>query len=623
MKNVLRNLILFAVVFTTLSARAGVDSRARKRYEAGLKLDVKVLSQELFEGARLNVFWNRETKPAYFNGLFTRYDRYRLSPTLDLESRVLSIGDGHFTPGLKIRDSAEVIFARQFRNARDAFWAEAYYPTRMPITAERALNNLNPGDFFSFKAQMDATFSLSFLELFTAAGMAVQPAFYAVGRGAFEVQILRLPNDQIRLKLIALRSRERGFRINSEDDSTAKFFLSNTIDRLLIDVLNLNPINFVLARGNNNVFMVDYNINLKDPAVAQAYNEVFKQAVKFVGVDKAANFTRKQVAKRVVLNMEPLERIFVADREAGQAGRITREFKGGINSTYKRSRFAIDLAIFSVGTEAQFSTNEMTSFDPETDNQEFYRIDTFQRDSHRGFLFSLHRTRNRSRVDLIANSNATFDSHAPESIVNGFEFRDRIFSRKEFQKFQRSIQRMIPLAVYSRINFGDWASEKRRPNVAARNQLVVTSESILALPPKTKEEIKLAYRAYLATIPAGNPDGYPVSLPKIAKRLAVTFDATKDNFTRMSALMELRKNGLFQNTGLGFLLSLMPITTLENAMHFSMTLESTDGTQLTPFEFGNYREAEIYSRLRNAQLIVDGQYDLLLQAQSLMLEKGN
>lgn len=596
---------------------------ARRRYEAGLKLDVKVLSQEIFDGARLNVFWNRETKPAYFNSLFTRYDRYRLSPTLDLESRIVKIGDGQFTPGLKVRNSAEVIFARQFKNARDAFWADAYYPTRMPITADRALNNLNPGDFFSFKAQMDATFSLSFLELFTAAGMAVQPAFYTVGRGTFEVQILRLPNDQIRLKLIALRTRERGFRVSSEDDSNAQFFISNTVDRLLINVLHLNPIDFVLARGNNDVFMVDYNINLKDPAVASAYNEVFKQAVKFVGVDKSANFTRKQVMRRVVINMEPLERIFVADRSVGQLGRVSREFKGGINSTYKRSRFAIDLAVFSIGTEAQFSTNEMTSFDTQTDNQEFYRIDTFQRDSHRGFLFSLHRTRNRARVDLIANSNSTFDQNVPESIVTGFEFRDRIFSRKEFEKFQRSIARMIPASVYSKINFGDWASEKRRPNVAARNQLVVTSESILALPPMSKAQIIDAYKAYLATIPAGRPDSYPVSLPKIAKRLEVTFDSSKDAFTRMSSLMDLRKNGLFQNTGLGFLLSRMPEANLQNAMHFSLTLESTDGSQLEPFEFGNYREAEIYSRLRNVQLIVDGQYDLLLQAQNLMIEQGN
>lgn len=596
---------------------------ARRRYEAGLKLDVKVLSQEIFDGARLNVFWNRETKPAYFNSLFTRYDRYRLSPTLDLESRIVKIGDGQFTPGLKVRNSAEVIFARQFKNARDAFWADAYYPTRMPITADRALNNLNPGDFFSFKAQMDATFSLSFLELFTAAGMAVQPAFYTVGRGTFEVQILRLPNDQIRLKLIALRTRERGFRVSSEDDSNAQFFISNTVDRLLINVLHLNPIDFVLARGNNDVFMVDYNINLKDPAVASAYNEVFKQAVKFVGVDKSANFTRKQVMRRVVINMEPLERIFVADRSVGQLGRVSREFKGGINSTYKRSRFAIDLAVFSIGTEVQFSTNEMTSFDPQTDNQEFYRIDTFQRDSHRGFLFSLHRTRNRARVDLIANSNSTFDQSVPESIVTGFEFRDRIFSRKEFEKFQRSIARMIPESVYSKINFGDWASEKRRPNVAARNQLVVTSESILALPPMSKAQIIDAYKAYLATIPAGRPDSYPVSLPKIAKRLEVTFDSSKDAFTRMSSLMDLRKNGLFQNTGLGFLLSRMPEANLQNAMHFSLTLESTDGSQLEPFEFGNYREAEIYSRLRNVQLIVDGQYDLLLQAQNLMIEQGN
>ena len=112
--------------------------------------------------------------------------------------------------GFNMSHNAEVIFARQFKTQLESVKAFPYTLTHnFPINAEKAKNNLNPGDFVSFHANLNFVISRAFFGYFNA-GAYASSSGYALVSGDFLINLFKLDSNKIRVKFIANRGKGVG-----------------------------------------------------------------------------------------------------------------------------------------------------------------------------------------------------------------------------------------------------------------------------------------------------------------------------------------------------------------------------------------------------------------------------
>lgn len=620
----------------------------------GLTADLRLLKKDLFDGIGIKAGYRYGVDPSFNDGLMTRYDRYYLkfdgSGTTSKDTADLAAAkEKDFGVGLGLLNRLEFQFARQFENTEDALKAKPYFYNNIPLTAEKALNGLKPGDVFSMRSNLGVVVSASFLQGL-GANFALDVGAHYLVQGSFQIHALRLPDDKLRLKLVGLRNKEKGAHINVGYEGILKIFKVNRLDRKITSLLQLDPVKISFEKGKNNLFMVDYVVNLKEEASRVAYDQVLDRATDLREVAKTIghNTSIRELKDALLTDIEPLDKLAREDVAASNEGaRVARSFKGSMDSKYRSGSLDLGIRLVNMLSSSEYSENKITSVNGD-EEKEYYQLNSYEAKSENSFFFSWLQMKKQTRMNAVFKTDGNFENPQAEDLVISVVRKDKRFRGSEFKtNVIEQIARTLPEVVANKIDYSGWTAQEdeKRNNVAIRYQIVIHPEALDAAPELTQAQIFDRYIAYLEEIGdiamlrvAAKRQGYAAlhdgldgvsayrfhmkeEVERIASKLAKALDKKQSGADRLNALMSLRKDRLFLKTGVRFVLELLPqdLQKLKTLIRVDLDVESSDGDSVE-FAFGDRPESEIYKRLLTIQnLINDEGLDLRLEAETLKM----
>jgi hypothetical protein len=202
--------------------------------------------------------------------------------------------------GYHLDEGAELLFVRPFPTLAEAKAAKPYGPDRLPLTAARALEKLKPGDFVSFEAEMHLLLSAK-LSLLIVGGLNVSGAKEIGMRGKFLVQIYRLSEDRVRIRLLSLSGKKSGLVFGSSYHTPLEYFGFNpeaTGD--VVEKIGLTPIRLSRRSSKDDTIAVDATFRLNDSEAAAAYDGLMRSTlVNAKGTDSPLRLHDLRAAEKI------------------------------------------------------------------------------------------------------------------------------------------------------------------------------------------------------------------------------------------------------------------------------------------------------------------------------------
>ncbi len=104
---------------------------------------------------------------------------------------------------------------------------------------------------------------------------------------------------------------------------------------------------------------------------------------------------------------------------------------------------------------------------------------------------------------------------------------------------------------------------------------------------------------------------------EIARALSIADNSNIDPIERLRAFVGLKKNTLFNQTGIRFVLELVPIQKLNSLIFFDLEMNSSEDDRLK-FSFGSESDAPSYQKVINILEIINNQgLDIIMTAQKV------
>jgi hypothetical protein len=610
--------------------------------DANITLSVKE-SLKIFKGMALKLGYRYHVEPSYIGDFYTRQDTYRVStPINPLEWFI----DKNTPWVLSLEPGAEMSFWQQYDKAKDARNIEnGYSPFRFPINAERARDNLKPGDLAHLKARLSLNIGavhewdiLSSIELKAGLNYIVQ--------GVFDVFVFRADANKIRVRLVGRRDAAKQFQANVGVNSDFSIFGVEWLDDGMVDVFQLDEVwTKLISQADQNIFLADYTLNLDYPEVRDAYNELFAKNLMLkdykLSESPLLNISnptvkREDVVKVLISNLTKLDEIYRQDltQKNYDKRRVDRNFAGsnashdtvlkntnfGVKYIYKKKRS-------TVRRDNQMALKKMLPDGSET--TEYYFFPTWiSRNEVKGaaswYKESLFRS---SNMIYIADSNYVPTEF--KSIGFYYDYTDKTYKNKEHQNLVNHFHQVLPTPVYKM--FDDFLIQNnirnlqnKIKNIRISSRYFVNTLGLIALEKsfagKSPEEIQNTVRelsiSHLLAVPlpsrnagqmqalqlAKSQDGiakcktqmaafqvkqsmnkYCDDLEIITENLSVAVDNRYPPTLRHEKMSSLLENEMFREMGPGFLFRLIPSHKLEDTSHFEIKIYRPE--QVEPLRF--------------------------------------
>jgi hypothetical protein len=619
--------------------------------ELDIKFKLKLLDVNVAEGVGIASGYRYEVEPSYMDGFYNRVDKWNLN---------MSLSPGDWVPdydlpiSLNISSGAEIIFVRQFKKKMKAMKAMPYTPARIPLTAKRALEKLQPGDFVSIPAR---------LNIVLGAGASATDGIFSAHAGAhylvsgeFQIHVFRMKDNHVRIKLIALRKKAKG--ASASVGWSFDVFGINLVDKQIKKLLGTELLRLGLTKEKGDLFLVDYVFDLRDEASAKAYNMILSSVYKFRGLKILDPFTsNRRVSEQLISDLTPAEEIFREDRDKpADQKRIDRMFKGANKFEQSSKNFRIGMALVRFEKGSTYTENHISFVDRDEKEHRFF-YPTHSETRKRKFLFGLFKSERvdttfalfpegKEQVSEVDDDTPIWDqdpdtavSPTPEEEENrkyrdfgmSIDIKDKRNWGWEQKDFKEYLQRNIPDFIYDEIPWGAWAEEKFRRNVRIYYQVLVHKVAVQELRRAARSGLQRHLDNFLDSIPLPKPnpsnDGDSMggreetwvtqnsySLRKMIKKMdeALAENSLLTDQERISKLMSLRKNGAFKEIGMGFMISLIDHRSLKENIFLSLTMSAKDEESLK-FQYGDNDLKELYLQLQYVQGILNNRsFDMRL-----------
>ncbi|MBS1969951.1 MAG: hypothetical protein JSU04_06565 [Bdellovibrionales bacterium] len=635
-------LILGALVATTfalpihLQAADGilepaslVDRVKKEVAKISIGKEVNIVEAGIYEGLSTALSYRIQSEPSYIDGYYTRLDRYRLR--VDLVPGDL-IDDDNTPFGFDIRKDVEVIFARQFKSQKQSLTAIPYTFKNFPLTADRAIRRMNVGDFVAFQTNLSLVLSVgTFPELSGTVGLGAST--HAFISGEFMIHFYKMPNNHIRMKMIAIRSKGVGVDGRVELIPGVKIIGFKWANNRIKDLVDVEPFKAETGKNQHDLFMIDYVFDLNDPSAAQAFTNVVKNKLRFKDVEISNPLSGdNKLRDAIITDISSAEKIVADDKALKPTERrIHRVFKGSnsLTSTGARMKIGISLAKYERGFG--FGQNKIINTDL-NEVQNYYLMDIYSLFSKSKLLFGLYGDENIDNTTLMYGANQDFTPDKFISLVLTHEAKMRSMSDDDYNEIRRHVQLMLPARLYSQIDWKHWSFGKGSlPNGYFKEEIFMEPQAMAAITARDQRGIVKTYTDYLLHM--GNPKSMPRygipldprrfigpdwievyrdDIQEIAKNLDIIFDSANSSQKRYDAYYKLKGIPLYRETIAGYLISLLPPNDIERLLTYKLTV-SAKGVDTVYQEFGKFEDYDLYESLVYIQTVVTSRsYDLRL-----------
>lgn len=627
------------------NAERASESRANRLLNAAtLNYETSALSVDLLEGISLGAHYKYRVEPSYRENYFTRVDAYTLkngaNPGDLLGALPISVG---------LSRNSEILFAQQFTSgtlARSP--ASTYLPTRLPLTAERALA-LKPGDYVRFRTQMGLLANAG--QVWPLAGYLLKAGggIAILLEGEYQVHVFRLDEGRVRIRLVAERARDLSARSGVSVTPVVKAAILNRIGQRLEPLANLATLDveasLAASRERSELFLVDYTLNLRDAAVADAYSALFKPRVSLSDVVVAnplrGNF---QLRDKLLSSIEELDQL--ARAALGEpAPRVDRHFQGSNYAATSSVNFNVKLSTFDVTRTRLYRNNFLTRSDltPQGDVRTHYLLPTWSHFRDRNMMFGMLDENQRRSADALFVADAQGNPVQFLNIGFGLEYKDARLRPSEYRRMRRKIELLLndeaEAELAELMAATGWLEDKYRRNIsvslnyffrkAALDGLVAAGfgeqQKLRAALVEfiaqgidsgefpyyqgTLDELigaELAGRAREQAITAEIQRRWSREIARVSDALSLAFTAGEDNVQRMNAVLRLRRNSFYQRVGTAFWAELVQQAELDLKQVMFLRLQLTaEGYQGIEYTYGEPGERALYESVQLIQTLLN------------------
>lgn len=595
---------------------------------------------DLIKGINIGLKERYEVEASYLDQYYVRVDKYDIKQDINVGDLIENMIDIPFSFSVNHTNSFQ--FVRQFKSKSEALKALPYNPKRLPITADRALKNMDIGDFVSIPA------NLNILVEARAKSATVAPIIisanagtYVVLSGEFTIQIFKLDATHVRVKVLSNRSLASG--ANGGVGLSFDVFGFRILDRQLERLIDKDFVQLGYEGKLGEQFIVDYVFNLADAESKMAYNQIMNSTSKFKdGVITNQFKSSGNLKDKLISSYAKAEELFESDKaKAPQERRVSRIFKGfnKFKSEIKNLKLAFLVASFK--KDNAYTENKITTIDKnENELAYFYPTNSRYLETRMGkFIFDLKDQNFQNNFGLIPNVKNEDATQKDPDYGLTFERRDKRFSPSEQRFVQRFLLGQIPGQFKDMINLGSWQENTVKMDSKISFQLILKSQGFALLRGYSEEILKerlLEYvteRKKLTALAKAD-----TKLQKLKNFLHVnTVDKDriselgsdlyrilkndkKDSVVMIRELVKLTQDGLFDKIGVGFLISLLPQSRLADLVYIKLNVTAKDAEEVK-YEFGRTNYPVLYKELDKVQTRISAQiYDLRLTDEDHAME---
>ncbi len=576
--------------------------------------DFDLFNDDVLNGVSAAIKYKYRAEPSYMESYYTRYDSYYVEGNVNPAAWIEEI-KAPFALGLNA--NTEIVFARQFKDQLDSVKAIPYTLLKLPVSAERAMKELNVGDFVSFQTHLGLVLSVGAsvpaTELFTASG-----STHLEVHGDFMVHLFKTEPNKVRVKFIAIRGNEKGVNGNiSAVNSTLKITGLKIVDKQITRRVELNPAEVAKSFDHNDLFMIDYVFDLSHPEVAEAYNHIMQEKMRFKLTQLLDPITnREDLEKDLVTDLTEVEDLYNEDKEKPEdEQRIQRVFKGSAAIESESSSFKFGLNIVRFEKNSYYAQNKILSADKD-DNLARYVLDTFSLNGSVNFFLKLFDKEDHVNANLLFSAD---DNYNPKNLVALVLSRDRAatsLSTRALQDFKKALERTLPERIFREIEWKNWDYEfGEKVNVSMQHQISFNADCLRAAENLSKDEIKARVLSALHKLgidpeEESNYNDEPNlsyqrdQINAIINNLNTSLDKSLEPTLRYQAFVKLKDTRLFIDTGAAILFSLLPEDRLEDLVNYKLILTGRKIDKLE-FQFGRKERNALYDSIMYVQSVLN------------------
>lgn len=612
------------------------------------KLDLDLVDLDFFSGGGAVAGYEYRVKPAYTNGLYSRSDSWQFSAQA-VPGKLFEPDNGiDFNLGAGFRLSTEATFIRFVKDPCLAMTLKPYSPRRMPLRAKVAIGEkFNVGDYFLFRGSTGFIASAEILSMISSSFWGVGASGHYLLEGFYQLHIVRLDENRIRMKVLGHRGTRKGASLNIGWHSEFDVFQIGALNNGLEKIVNTTPVKLKADKTKSNIFMLDYILDLSDQELADAFDKVLADAKKFKQLRLTNPFRdAEDITGMLLLDLSPLEDLFQEDRRNNQVGRLKRNLR--TSSSQKSDNWGIDIGnrIFGFEWDKENATSYM-GVRKDDNTLDRYLLRTWATKSEGQFFYSWSKASERSGTQALFKVGEKVDEviqdSTPINIVSYLSKKRNRISYNKFQAIKMRLKKAMPLMVFNSIPWESWGQtgKDKFTNFGLRYDFVMSPEAIRETPELSANEIGqlftqrmlkkgLTYRDYFTPRRTHHRDRHRSdwnsaeqrfnrSLRRFSNKLQDVLDQSLLIETRLAVLHKLRENRLFKESGLGFIMSLLP-DRISEYYHLDLNLSSNEAQ--IDFNYGDSEISSLYKKLITIKAALDDDaLDILREAESLSRTK--
>lgn len=633
--SILTNLILLSSANAGLGdflERSEIRQKVREEIaDLDINFNADLADIDLVNGVNLSARYRYEVEASYMDQYYTRVDKWDLKTGINVGDVVDNFIEAPFSFSINRQNS--IIFVRQFPNKKDALKALPYSPKRLPLSGQSALKNLEVGDFVSIPANLNvAVEARASTSVVAPVVLNANAGVYYVISGEFIIQVFKVDETHVRLKLISRRGYDRGTSAGA--GLSFKLFGIRILDRQIDRLFDRDLVQMGYAINPGSQFIVDYVFDLSNAESQAAYDQILKTTLKFndlVVMNKLGDAS--DLKGKLISSFEKAEKLFSADRNLDSKNRrVTRIFKGFSDYKANTKKFKLAFLLTSINKDRAYTESKVTFIDKNENNLEFfYPTSSKYMESRMGkWIFDLKDQSFQNNFGLIPRFNEENTKLRNPDFGLTFERRDKFFGSSEQRLVQKFLVGQIPRSLGAQVDLSQWRSAADKTDSRIFLQLVLKSQGFDYLKSYSEAEISdrlvsfAEEKSNLHVLDEAENDwdklkdflliGRLVNKERLSslsqKIYKILRNEHNDSEIMTKELVKLNDERIFSKLGVGFLISLLPQDQLKDLVYVKLEMAAKD-LKATNFEYGKLNYKALYDELTDVQSrIANRSYDL-------------
>lgn len=537
---ILLNLFILFIAFNSeaqslkMSDLLDKEKVKEKIEEELLKMDISasldIASIDIIDGINLSSKYRYLVEPSYQDKYYTRIDKWDLNTNINPGTILKNYVETPFSFG--VNRNSSFVFVRQYQDKAKALSALPYTPYKIPLTAKKALA-LNVGDFVSIPANLNLSIGIGASTSLAASPVVINGSinsFYVIS-GNFTIQVFKLDEKHVRVKLIASRSQNMGvnsrlkaeievmgFEIfsdrneNDETDDNEGGFGAKA-DRAISKQINKQAVRFVdrfidreffdfgMGFTPGAAYIADYIFDLTDSEAVDAYNQILHSAYKLKDIVAFDHFfSAKKLQEKLLTTTDLADTLASRYKDEKYENRkVMRVFKGFNNYKGFNRHIKFGVLIASYQKNTTYTENKITFIDKNEKSMEFFypTYSSFFENKLGKWMFSLKDESNKTYFGLIPRKNNENVEHKSPDLGLTFERKDKTLTRNEQRLVGKFILNQLPLSFIRDLKLDQWRNGGKKTDSRIYFQVILKSMGFDYLRLYSKEELTSRLITYL------------------------------------------------------------------------------------------------------------------------------